>query len=199
VRVVFVWGCDALSLSCSFVFAQNPPDHHEQLAYFDCPSTRAAPAADIGYTLLSGLITIGTAVDDPDTVEDESTPAATRVFGGLTALAAVSAVYGFIVTEKCEDAKDQLRERVARREAERLALQQVQGSKATGAIACARDTDCKGDRICASGVCVEPLPKAAPLPPREPPAGTTAPGEPAPSNPPASELPPLQAGSPAEP
>jgi hypothetical protein len=195
VRVVFIWGCAALSLSCSFVFAQNPPDQHEQLAYFDCPSTQAAPATDVGYTLLSGLVTLGTALDDPDTVEDESTPAATRVFGGLTALAAASAVYGFIVTAKCKEAKDRLGERVVRSQAERLALQQAQGSKKTGAVACARDTDCKGDRICASGVCVEPLPKAAPLPPPEPPAGTTAPAAPAPSNPPAPELPPLQSGS----
>jgi hypothetical protein len=182
-------------MSCSFVFAQNPPDDHEQLTYFDCPSTRAAPAADIGYTVLSGLITVGTTIDDPDTLEDESTPAATRVFGALTAVAAASAVYGFIVTAKCEDAKDQLGERVLKVHAERLALEGARSSKTSGAIACARDTDCKGDRICAIGVCVEPPPasKAAPEPPPAPPMGT--PAEPAPSTSPAPELPPLQPGS----
>jgi hypothetical protein len=198
VRVVFLFGCAALSMGCSFIFAQNPPDDHEQLTYFDCPSTRAAPATDVGYAVISGLFTVATTIDDPDTLEDESSPSGTRVFGALTAVAAASAVYGFIVTAKCEDAKDQLGERVLRSTAQRLALEQTGGSKTSGAVACARDTDCKGDRICAIGVCVEPpsAPKAAPEPaPSEPPSGTTAPAEPALTAPPEPELPPLQPGS----
>lgn len=196
-RVVYLVGCAAFTSSCSFIFAQNPPDDHEQLTYFDCPSTRAAPAADVGYTVLLGLSTIGAAVDDPDTLEDESTPAAARLFGAFTAVAAASAVYGFVVTAKCDDAKNQLRDRVLRVHAEKLAIEQALGSKTTGAIACARDMDCKGDRICANGVCVEPppAPKAAPEPQPEPPAGPAAPEGSAPSNsPPAAELPPLQSG-----
>ncbi len=191
-RVVYLVGCATLSMGCSFIFAQNPPDDHEQLTYFDCPSTRAAPAADVGYTVLSGLFAVATSVDDPDTLEDESTPSATRVFGALTAVAAASAVYGFIITAKCEDAKDQLGERVLRSNAQRLALEQAHGTKTSGAIACARDVDCKGDRICASGVCVEPPPASKVAP--EPPASDSPPAEPAPSAPP-PELPPLQPGS----
>src|SRR5262245_31070158 len=91
-------------LGCSVVFVRPPPSGHEQLAYFDCVSSAAAPATDVTWALFDGFIAVGTAQDDPDTAGDESSPAATRVFTGLAVLSAASAVYGFIVTSHCDSA-----------------------------------------------------------------------------------------------
>lgn len=170
------------------------------MTYFDCPSTRVAPVTDVAFTALWGLSAISASSDDPDTAANDKNVGLARTFGVFAGVAAASAVYGFIVTSKCESAKEQLAVRILKTHEERLALEQARDAAAKGPALCSRDVDCKGDRICASGVCVEP-PPAVPAAPQSPAAAAPAPEVPAPEPPapsvapPAPELPPLQPGS----
>lgn len=151
---------------CSWCFVQGPPEHHEQLRYFDCTTSKVAPVIDTAGGVIYG-ITGGTAVLSGDTKDREASIAA---LAAMSAASAASAVYGFLKTSDCEDAKAALMLRIAAQEPAPLP-------------GCLTDLECKGDRICERGACVAPVrPGPAPSPveaappqepvPPAPPAGT---------------------------
>jgi hypothetical protein len=172
-------------MGCSFIFVRPPPSEHEKLAYFDCVSNDAAPAVDTTNAVGDALITGLALAQHPD---GSDKPAIAVVgIGGAVYLA--SAIYGFVNTSKCARAKESLAERVLKTQAERDQLLQAQTQQHARPAGCQRDTDCKGTRVCANALCVEPpsapatlsFPAApsAPVPPAEPaPPATPAPTTP---------------------
>jgi hypothetical protein len=180
-----------LSMGCSLIFVRPPPTDHQQLAYFDCVSSDAAPAVDVTNAIVDGLLAGIASVDNPDTYENERNPTLAASFGIIGVVYAASAVYGFVNTSKCESAKALLAERVLKTQAERDQLLQGQARQRGQSAGCQRDVDCKGTRICANAVCVEP--------PAAPAAQPPAPAAVLPRDLPPRDLPPLTGGTPAEP
>jgi hypothetical protein len=170
-------------MGCSFIFVRPPPSEHEQLAYFDCESGDAAPAVDVTNAVVDGLLAGIALVDNPDTYENERNPglATGLAIGGV--VYAASAVYGFINTSKCESAKALLAERVRKTQAERDQLLQAQAQQRARPAGCQRDVDCKGTRVCANALCVEPPSAPATLSSPAPPAEPAPPSTPAPPTP----------------
>jgi hypothetical protein len=166
-----------LSMGCSFIFVRPPPSGHEKLAYFDCESGDAAPAVDVTNAVVDGLFA-GVAAANPDNTEGEAGVAAT--LGIVGAVYAASAIYGFVVTSKCEGAKALLAERVRKTQAERDQLLEAQSRSPAQAAGCQRDVDCKGTRVCANAICVEPPSAATPVAAPSAPAAAP-PAEPAPA------------------
>ncbi|MEO8179314.1 MAG: hypothetical protein ABI895_10815 [Deltaproteobacteria bacterium] len=150
-----------LSIGCSFIFVRPPPTEHEQLPYFDCVSSDAAPATDVTNAVVDGLLAIAASLDNPDTSEDERQPDFAAGVGIVGAVYAASAIYGFIMTSKCEGAKERLAARVHELRRERDAL--LSARTRSEPDGCRRDVDCKGERVCANAICVSP-PAAPPLP-----------------------------------
>lgn len=175
-------------MGCSFIFVRPPPTEHEQLAYFDCVSSDAAPATDVTNAVGDGLLALVSSVDNPNTVEDERRPGFALGIGIVGAVYAASAIYGFVNTAKCDHAKALLAERVLKLRAEHDQLLQAQPRQRTQAAGCQRDVDCKGNRVCANAVCVEPpAAPVAPPPAVSPPAAASP--EPAPPAAPAPATP----------
>jgi hypothetical protein len=179
-----------LSMGCSFIFVRPPPTDHQQLAYFDCVSSDAAPAVDVTNAVVEGLLAGIASVDNPDTYENERNPGLAAGFGIVGVVYAASAVYGFVNTSKCEGAKALLAERVLKTQAERDQLLQARAQGRAQPAGCQRDVDCKGTRVCANTVCVEP--PAAPI-------AQPAPSAVSPAAVPPPDLPPLRGSAPAEP
>jgi hypothetical protein len=109
-------------MGCSFIFVRPPPSEHEQLPYFDCVSSDAAPATDVTNAVVDGLLAIAASVDDRDTSADERQPDFAAGVGIVGAIYAASAIYGFIMTSKCDSAKERLAARVHAIRAERDTL-----------------------------------------------------------------------------
>jgi len=189
-RVIAFSCCAWLSMGCSFIFVGPPPSEHEKLAYFDCESGDAAPAVDVTNAVVEGLLAGIASVDNPDTYENERNPRLATGLGIGAAVYAASAVYGFINTSKCESAKALLAERILKTQAERDQLLQAQARPRTQP-GCQRDVDCKGTRVCANAVCVEPPTAAVTVSPPLAPAPPTSafPTEPAPPSTPAPTTP----------
>ncbi|HEU4577784.1 MAG TPA: hypothetical protein VFS67_05995 [Polyangiaceae bacterium] len=160
--------CAWLSTGCSFLFVRPPPSEHEQLAYFDCESGDAAPAVDVTNAVVSALLTGVALVDDPDTYENERNPSLATGFAIGGVIYTASAVYGFVNTSRCAGAKALLAERVQKTRNERDLLLQAQSRPRAQPDGCRRDLDCKGQRVCANAVCVEPPPAAPPAAAPEP-------------------------------
>jgi hypothetical protein len=185
-RMLALSCCLLLSMGCSFIFVRPPPSEPQQLPYFDCVSSSAAPATDITNAVVDGLI-VASALDEH---QPEFAASATAV----GALYAASAIYGFIMTSKCESAKERLAARVHETRAQLVGLLKVQTATPSTSGGCRGDVDCKGERICANAICVNPPaapPLAAPLraaPPLSVPP-LPAPTLPAPTPAPASVAP----------
>ena len=98
---------------CSFMFAYGPPDGHEQLRYFDCTSSEAAPATDTllaaDYAVISTLIGAGA-------IRVEQRAEAAIGVGILAAVLGTSAVYGWVKTGSCDHAKARMADRISERE-----------------------------------------------------------------------------------
>lgn len=195
-RMLALGCCSLLSMGCSFVFVRPPPSQPEPLAYFDCVSSAAAPATDLTNAVVDGLLAASAL-----NARDNEFAAGVGVAG---AVYAASAIYGFIMTSRCAGAKERLGARVNELVRERL----IQGAElrverdasqkapapppASEPGGCRRDTDCKGQRICASERCVDPpaaAPVAPPTPGVAPPTPGVAPPAPAPTPAPASPAP----------
>ena len=104
----------ALSCACSFIFVSGPParaETHEPRVRpepVDCTSSKAAPIID---TVIAGYQAFRTGyalqADDSDYVDVPIKREADIGIGaGLTALFTAAAVYGYVVTGKCSDAKE---------------------------------------------------------------------------------------------
>jgi len=185
-KMVSLLCCGWLSMGCSFLFVRPPPSQHEDLAYFDCVSSDAAPAVDVVNALTDGVLAIAASVDNPNTDDKESRPGVAVGVGIVGAVYAASAIYGFVTTSNCESAKEGLRERVLKTRAERDQLLQAQSHQRAQPAGCQRDSDCKGTRVCANAACIEP--PAAPVAP--PPAAPAAAPTAVPAVEPAAPLPP---------
>jgi hypothetical protein len=124
---------------CSYLLVDGPPAGHEQMRYFDCTSSRAAPIAD---AIIAGVYGVsGTAMASE--VRDTDGGATVLVASlAIAAVEAASAVHGFRKTSECADAKRGLTARVV--------------ATAGKSTSCGSDRDCKGDRICEVGLCVAP-------------------------------------------
>ena len=176
---------------CSLLFVDAPPPNHAQLRHFDCTSSKAAPIID---TVIGGYQVVRTAValsaEDSDYGSYPISRGADIAFGlGLSTLFIASAVYGFSTTGDCSDAEDAL----ARRSLSRP--ESYDGAAARPlVVGCTTDAQCKADRVCEAGRCVDPLPPAPPAAPLAPPpaapdapsptAPAPAPAVPAPASPP---------------
>jgi hypothetical protein len=166
-------------MGCSFIFVRPPPSNHERLAYFDCESSVVAPAVDTTNAVVDGVLA---GIAAANTQDYEGQPGLAATFGVTGAVYAASAIYGFVMTSKCSGAKALLAERVLKTNAERDQLLQARSSERAQPTGCQRDLDCKGTRVCANAVCVEPpaaqvAPAAAPASSGKPATGESAPEE----------------------
>lgn len=94
---------------CSFVMVDAPPARHETLPYFDCTTSRLAPAVDGVLSLVAMSVTISAASDDSEGSQGMAVAAAT-----LAGAALASAAHGMVRTEHCIDAKKALQARALR-------------------------------------------------------------------------------------
>jgi hypothetical protein len=143
-----------LSCGCSWIFVERAPANHQQMAAFDCTRSVAAPVLDAiwgGLNLVGGLSAARGSDSSWNGPADRGT---TMVVGlGWAAMSAASAAYGFVHTNACRQAKDELYARSSPQPA-----------------GCEKDIDCKGERICERHQCVFPgvpelaIPAAAVMP-----------------------------------
>lgn len=154
---------------CSFIFMHGAPTDHQKLADFDCVSSSAAPAADIAGAALSVVYAVGTAATFDRSEDDDGFLVFPIAFGALAALEIASAIHGFGSASSCAHAKQQLAtRRIEQDKANALKLQQLQAQLQAAQAGCAKDTDCKGERLCVTGRCVEA--RASPATASPPPA-----------------------------
>lgn len=169
---------------CSWLFVEAPPVQHEQLRYFDCTESRAAPIIDTTVAALYGLTSAALLVQ---ALEGEDGGSSRYDTIGIVAPVAVAAVFGFSAadgfstTAECEDAKSKWTRRLRERP-----------PPASVVRGCGSDVDCAADRICEQGSCVYPVPPPAP-------ATIPAPASPTLPAPPAAEPAPAAPASPTVP
>ena len=128
-RFLGLFGATALSFACggcSFLFADPPPTNHEKMVYFDCTSTPGLEVADGVMTLIIGAGAVDTISTPEKKFERENDGGDRNTAAGIgfvtAAVLAGSAVYGIVVTENCNDAKENLRQRIVERERRRARL-----------------------------------------------------------------------------
>ena len=103
---------------CSFAFVTGPPANHAQLPYFDCTSSRLAPALDAALSMLMALniIALATTTDaewaqrSNCTRGDSKCPSISRrgtmaIDGAVGIASAAGAVYGWGKTSECRRAR----------------------------------------------------------------------------------------------
>jgi hypothetical protein len=137
---VTLWLC----AGCSFVAVSGPPADHAQRVYFDCTTSKLAPLIDLAAAGLFAASALVPVTNDSgyDSQERLSTAAVSL---GLTTLELVAGVQGWRATDECRHAKREL--------AQRLEEQRVRAARPVG---CRVDIECKGERICMEGRCVDP-------------------------------------------
>jgi hypothetical protein len=101
---------------CSFVFGGGPPSQHEQMPYFDCPSTYGLPVAD-AFIGASGVVTLVQALNMSEAEYAARNSGAKRgavagVAGTEAAIFLASAIYGAVQAHRCEEAKELLKMRI---------------------------------------------------------------------------------------
>ncbi len=176
----------ALLSGCSWAFMTKPPEVVAAPNYpIDCTTSRAAPILDtvcLGYFVLNGLYLA--AVKDcaqaslGETCYNQSTKSAGILLSaGLGLLCTISASSGYGYASRCENQKDLNALCITGDQSACQRLRPGWVPQAMGAPSyptsrpqppvppdaaggCFKDTDCKGDRICVSGACVEPKPSA---------------------------------------
>lgn len=188
----------ASTSGCSWLFVTPPPEGHERMRYFDCTTSRVAPAFDVVGAGLYGLTGAVVAASGEERIGLPRE--AGFLYLGVAVVDVASAAYGFSATSRCEKAKSAMMERDDLRETHTWS-------------GCRSDVDCKGDRVCELGACVSPIrsptappptplpaPQGAPPPPPMPP-DETMPAVPAPTAPttPTTPTPPAPAPAPAAP
>src|SRR2546426_1812540 len=147
-----------LSCGCSWIFIERAPANHQQMAAFDCTSNVAAPVLDAiwgGLNLVGGLSAAGGSDRSWNGPADRGT---TMVVGlGWAAISAASAAYGFVHTNACRQAKDELYARLSSPQSRTYAASAMTTMpiESTGG-GCEKDLDCKGERICERHQCVFP-------------------------------------------
>ena len=174
-----------LSSGCSWAFMTKPPEVVSAPNYpIDCTTSRAAPILDtvcLGYFILNGAVLAAqpdcaSAGFGQSCVSQETKTGGIVLSAGLGLLCAISAASGYGYASQCEQKKDlnalciggdQGACRQLRPGWLPAAPAAMPPPQAPGVGGCGKDTDCKGDRICSSGVCVspsKPRPAAPPAP-----------------------------------
>jgi hypothetical protein len=93
---------------CSLLFVHGPPEGHEKLRYFDCPSNAAAPATGGFFGATYGLGAVVLAAS-----HDQNKGTGVAIAGSLGAAFLASMAYGIVNTSACSDAKERLRQRLS--------------------------------------------------------------------------------------
>jgi hypothetical protein len=162
------WACVVLSCllnaGCSFLFLSTTPDDHAAMDTVDCTSSRVAPVLDtIGASYQVVRTGFALSADNSDYRDYPISREADIAFGvGFTTLVGASMIYGYMETAECERAKEAASLRRARR-----GTPPAKPALPPPALACSYDTQCKGDRVCVEGRCVDP-PATLPAPPAPP-------------------------------
>jgi hypothetical protein len=105
---------------CSFVFTHDPPPHHAEMRYFDCPSNSTAPTVDTTLTVAGGVVVLLSllviSAASSGFLGGASTDGAYGKLGLLTLPTVVlplsSAIYGYTKVGNCRDAKNELSQRI---------------------------------------------------------------------------------------
>jgi hypothetical protein len=101
---------------CSFVFGGGPPAEHQQMPYFDCPSTFGLPVADGFFATLFTGAAVATFQQSEQEYKDKNKNANRNVAGGIDVATALvfagSAVYGIVQANRCQAAKEALKARI---------------------------------------------------------------------------------------
>jgi hypothetical protein len=171
---------------CSFAFMNKAQEPVPVPTYpVDCTSSVAAPVLDSicsGYFVLNAIALAGMKTCDSNPYDPNCIASSTKSGGillsaGLAVLCGVSAGSGFGYASKCEGIKNLNAMCITGNEASckklnpawvaplKLPAPTPAAADPTGAApaagpGCSRDTDCKGERICVQGSCVEPAAKA---------------------------------------
>ncbi len=140
---------------CSFLFVRPPPDLEEmgaaRIEHVDCTTSRAAPIIDTVIAASYGLSVLGalSVANDTNLTTDEREYAAGYALGAGLGLALFgwSSRYGWTRTSRCATAQ---------------ILAQQNLMHARDRAGCGSDSECKGDRVCDAGMCVEPPAARAP-------------------------------------
>jgi hypothetical protein len=115
-RLPLLAALTALFSGCSFVFGGGPPADHQQMPYFDCPSTMGLPVAD-GFLATGGIIAAATVLNQgkqeyADKNKGQSRNAAAGINIGTAVVFGASAIYGIVQANRCSAAKEQLKARI---------------------------------------------------------------------------------------
>ena len=159
------------STGCSWLFQKSAPgppvwDH---AVYANCDSSYAWPVVDALLAVLYGATAVALIEGSLETGQ----PTAQGVMGSVfwVGIHAASSVSGISSASTCTEFGEHIARMAERRERERPRRVETTpvAPDPSGPSSCGRDTDCKGDRICVRGDCVDPLPRepeptAAPLP-----------------------------------
>ena len=168
----------ALSTGCSWIFMTKAPG---QVATpnlpVDCTSSRAAPVLDTicsGYFVANGIYLLAVKDCADASFGETCVSSGTKTGGallsaGLAVVCIASAASGYGYASRCEQVKDwnslcisgdlsacqQLRPNWVPQANWQPgpAAPEIQRPEPSG---CSKDTDCKGNRICERGLCVEP-------------------------------------------
>lgn len=171
-----------LTSGCSWAFMTKPPEVVSAPNYpIDCTTSRAAPVLDticVGYFIANGIY-LASVQECPAGFGQSCVSSSTKTGGlllsaGLGVLCGISAASGYGYASRCDEKKDLNALCIT---GDQRACQQLRpgwvpttaapsrvtsGPPADVGPGCAKDTDCKGDRICVSGACVSPSPAAPP-------------------------------------
>jgi len=92
---------------CSFAFVNGPPEHHAEMATFECTESNAWPVLDAIWAGLNGLGAASAAGDNQNPNQGQII----AVGLGWLALSGISAITGFSKVSACNDAKRKRDER----------------------------------------------------------------------------------------
>ena len=169
--------CAALLLTgCSWLFMSRPPEPVAAPNYpIDCTSSNAAPILDTICTVyfavndvaILTLKSCSNASFGESCVTDATRTGALVISTGLGVMCGVAARSGFVAAGACQEKKSlnalcingdgaacqKLTPGWVPRPAGAPLAPAAPGPPPAG---CAKDTDCKGDRICVQGACVDP-------------------------------------------
>lgn len=169
-RCFILLACLAALPGCSMLFVDGPPPDYAQRPYFDCTTSRLAPVTDTIFAAFYGLGGVAVAAAPSDFEIDSSTRTSVAVvYIGWATFLAVSAVGGFNDTDACDAATDELNQRRSAQPPQWYPNGAPQQQPVPNA-GCTTDVQCKMDRVCVQGVCMDytPPPQHAPLPPPGP-------------------------------
>jgi hypothetical protein len=135
---------------CSWIFVDGPPANHRELSNFDCTKSRVAPIVDTVFAVTNGLSAL--AVLGADERDYPNKNGAALLGFGVMALWIASASSGYGNTSDCRLAMNELDVRLENRSRQPA----IAAPPQVTVSGCAKDADCKGDRVCVSGVCQAP-------------------------------------------